>query len=445
MKERDEFDDYVKGLFNEDPKVPSEFSWENMDIELPSTAKPEEEKDKRKYLLLTLLLAAAFIFGVYFGSENSPAEEQTHLSDKTTEIAEGENVTTVSPFEPVNTEVKSQGKESAQKTIQTGTSTLSSSQVLPVVPDSKEILKTTLVEEVKKDVLNVVSTRGDDKREDEYAGVFNESKEEINQEKTVNGKIQDADTDRVILSNFSAVPVKDFSSVISITEQALTNFASVRIKETGGKKNQKPELRLAYGYNTFRLSFNESDVLNNKVESALGNSFALGLRLPVKGGLFLNLAAGLDRYHSTFNHSRDLEPELDFDRGVKIFREEITFHNNFTNTLSVQVGLLQKLVVSKRFEVLGGLALAPTYILSAEGKTTSGVDIEQLSLPADNSRFVWGGNLQLSFAYRLSSNLSAELVYRHGRFLSEGIFINTDTFAKQQNSLSLGLAYRLRK
>jgi len=51
-----EFDNYIKGLFNEDPKAPSELRWEAMDFDLPNPKKKEPKSNKKYWLLLLLLL-----------------------------------------------------------------------------------------------------------------------------------------------------------------------------------------------------------------------------------------------------------------------------------------------------------------------------------------------------------------------------------------------------
>jgi len=82
MKEREEFDDYIKGLFDEKQEVPEGFEWEAMNIELPKAVK--NNKTYKKYLGLLVLLLVTSVSLLLF----SKKRKQNKLSDNIVTIDE---------------------------------------------------------------------------------------------------------------------------------------------------------------------------------------------------------------------------------------------------------------------------------------------------------------------------------------------------------------------
>lgn len=216
-------------------------------------------------------------------------------------------------------------------------------------------------------------------------------------------------------------------------------------KESNSKTQSKAiEIFAGYGYNIFNLNVAESNPIKENLNSDFGKSFTSGIRFDISNFWQTTLQIKYDQYHSTFEYARDLEPIYNLIGFSKVHRQELTFHNNYTNTLGIQLGVARRFNLSK-LNFYTGIGIAPTYTLSTKGKTLNDNNVNTLIYDKQINRLSVSGNLNLRMTYALNPSLNLEMVYQHNRFLSAGPFINNGSTTKQQNALFLIISYRLNR
>jgi len=127
-----------------------------------------------------------------------------------------------------------------------------------------------------------------------------------------------------------------------------------------------------------------------------------------------------------------LAPIYDLENLVKIYRTERTFHNNYTNTLGIKLGLERRLRVSNWLQLYAGLDIAPIYAISAIGKTVTDTMVDELTYDNQVSRLSLSGGVSAGMIIPINRSINLEAAYQYNQFLFNGIFINngisTDDF-----------------
>lgn len=548
MREHKEFDDYIKGLFDKDPEVPSELNWEAMDFDLPKTEVVEKddkkEKKYRKYIGLLLLLLFTTVIGflginkyksntvqktVLESSESRASElPSSGLASEESESVTNE-LTNNNPIGKPTGEDQSIESLAESLTEPLTNAEAKESQALPTNSESEELqglrtqdkltdneptkVQTTAVSNEQKEIASLLveneikdyqtsisSTKGEDSKEivkqmvnkesiqtpktftkglteqlleqnrsnntdastlpnstqDKSSSII-ETTEVINTRpvksnggnvKKDNVKENNAEEDREInsLSLLQSISVNSLSKPI-INKEDLNILAPKTIKkeENSKTKSKAIELYVGYGYNVFNLNIPESNILQGKLSRGLGKSFTSGVRFDINDSWKVSAQVNYDQYHSTFEHIRDLDSAIDFTKFQRVHRQEKTFHNNYTNTLGLQLGLERRFSISKVLHLYPSIGIAPTYVISTKGKTTDGTETNTLTYNDQVNKLSASGGLNIRMVYSLNPSLNLEMAYQYKQFLSNGIFINNGVFAKQQNTLSLMVSYRLNK
>lgn len=501
MSEHKEFDDYIKGLFDKDPAVPSELNWEAMDFDLPKTeVVPKKKPPKRKYkkyILLLLLFFTTFIGFLGINKYKSNTVQQPVLSSAALQSSEldvpelqaseldvpelnsvasksttnyngkdqsieslasetNESQTRITDDKPMavgelNTD--SRGNNSEPSTIKTSTinaerKTIERKAVEEeFIEDAKPLLTETLNQEITEQLPvqstfyntdnAIIEKDTKDQLEDNFttAEVVNKTPIQPSQDRYK----EDKKTNDVSLLESISI-----SSLINKEDLTLLVPETLAKKENPKAQSKAVELFVGYGYNTFDINIAESNILQGKLNKDFGKSFSSGIRLDINDSWKTSLQINYDQYHSTFEHIRDLEPVIDFTKFQRVHRQERTFHNNYTNTIGLQLGLERKISLSKSLYLYSGIGIAPTYVLSSKGKTTDGNLIETLTYDNQLNKLSVSGGLNFRLAYAINPALNLEMHYQYNQFLLNGIFINNGVSAKQQNTLSLQLSYQLK-
>lgn len=512
MSEHKKFDDYIKGLFDENPKVPSDLNWEEMNFDLPI---PEEKgkKSNKKYIGILLLFFFVTSIG-FFGLMRNKLANTTPISSKAPTDLSSEigGMTGIVEQSKINSKefINQDRVASKEENLEKGFILSKNQTQLP----AKSIAKEVEVKNFANQTSNQVPTKSVVKEGSVPKSIADSNESKLNDGFAItrvpvsnNHKGNSSNPETII--SFSAKAMTDLNEESSQLykrneanklNEPLVGNPMPNSEEVSGKKESpnrsgfnlipekgpaaeyleplsivlsnnsatdlKPELSppspisektqkgtsnvealfLGYGYNKFSLNIANSNPLKDKVESAFGNTFKIGIRLNLNQNWKTNVQLKLDRYHSTFEYARDLEPIYDLDSFSKYHRQEITFHNNYTNTIGLQLGVERRFKLNNSFDLYAGIGISPTYVLSASGKTlVDGQTIEDLVDDNQSDKFTINAGVNLGMIYNLNPSVSVELAYQYNRFLLGDIFINKDISTNQQNALSLILSYRLTK
>lgn len=471
MSDHKEFDNYIKGLFDKDPKVPSELNWEEMNFDLPDTTNPVEQTNKsgiKKYigLLLLLLIAVSLI---YFGTKKEEITEELRQApvQLTEQLSEDRTPNTVSE----TTKQKTQNASASHSTPKQTNPSIAryerdKTRPNPTTHTKKEkALNTSISIALAQSPVTTIKTKSSD------ADEFINSKEDLSRNFSVNNNtpiiVETPSSTKEITSSFSPI-IKD-NSTQEIVLQTIENLSAIEtsnlslssnkneielkqipalseVKEVkSGNRFKVEEVFVAYGLNNFGLKTDTSNILNEKVNNTIGNSFRMGVRLHLSDNWTANLGAKYDRYHSTFEHTRELEVEYDLPRLVRIYIYEETFHNNYTNTLGIQLGLERRWKIAKQLQLYAGIGITPTYTLSSIGKTTAGTLVDELTYDNQVGKLSMNGGLSAGIIVPINRSINIEAAYQYNKFFLNDIFINKDIHTTQQSTLSLMLSYRLIK
>ncbi len=470
MNDHDKFDDYIKGLFDKEPKVPAELNWEEMEFDLPEPEKQSDKPDRKKYLGLLLLLLIA-VAVVYFSiekekiakhqapietveqfTENKPksnANQHTtsnHIqaaptsndSQKGIELSDEKIISN-----PTIRTIKSKNKAvSKPKSAQEKTSSSAINNSLPVIISDK-INQLNIINS-KDDVLGVFSNTNTSQiaiqtnNNTSYKSAESPSSSPIDETKTPQKSIQ------LSIENLSTIPINILpvnNKIELISSPALSKMDD----ENNESKIHLEEVFVGYGLNNFNAKVEESNILKDKVTEAVGNSMSAGARFYLNDNWRANIQLKYDRYHSTFEHIRALDTLYrdDGNRLFRVYRYEETFHNNYTNTLGLQFGVERKWQVTERLQLYAGIGFIPTYAFSVNGKTTADTVVDKLVFDNQTDKFSVSGSASAGLIIPINKSINIEAAYQYNRFFLNDIFINNGIQANQQNTISLMISYRL--
>jgi len=201
------------------------------------------------------------------------------------------------------------------------------------------------------------------------------------------------------------------------------------------------EVYAGYGYSHFYLDISELGIIKYIINSVPSNFYKAGIKLNLGKKWMTNTGLRFDRYHTTLEYTRDLEPI--YRESQKINRKEVTFHNNFTNTIGLQMGIARKWNSNKRLHFYTGVGIMPNYTMSATGKTVIDLIADQLVYDEGVNKLSINAGLAVGLVYKVSPAFNVELAYEYSQFFKDGIFINNGIAAKEQGSFSVNISYKL--
>ncbi|MEM9820681.1 MAG: hypothetical protein AAF985_06395 [Bacteroidota bacterium] len=466
MKEEEkEFDQYIQGLFEKDPKVPSDLKWEEMNFTLPDH-RDEDKQPGKRYLALLLLLLCLSLIGFFALQPESSIPNINPTNNKVQAIQQNKG-------KIVDKEVD---KETTKQAANSSKATTKESVAKALWPKEAPSPKTTLAKQEK--------TNRDQSGQQRYADHGSTPPETTAEEdpkidlppqpvSSTSPWVSKTPTDEAkssIKGSTSSLQENTPSQqapIASSTKEDLTKVkqglavgplismtfdqASLNPKEHNKElinpapspaKSKLQSIYLGFGYHRFGLDIEASNLLRDKVKATLGTSFQAGVRLSLFQQWMGNIGIQLDRYHTTFEHTHDLETQIDFQRNVKIIRKELTFHNNYSHSLGLVLGIDRLWSIHHFVGLRKGLNIRPSYTIAVSGKTTTGAQVRLLEQDGGSNQFALNGGADLGLVFPIGRFLDLELSYQYKRFFYNPTFINREVFSKQVNSLSVVLAYR---
>lgn len=472
MNDNKEFDKYIKGLFDEDPKVPSELKWEKMDFDLPTTNEQSNKPNRKKYIGLLLLLFIAIAIA-YFNVKKEEVIDYQPLTQSTQQpsddkIRSKSNTYTSQPKKQDTKEANDLKEKQVSDNSITQSHTQTVIQKIENTPAPNNIPKqispsnTALAQTAKVSLATQINNQSisinskndflKDFSENNTIPVNTISKNvkpkssistpsfspPLKTESTQKSEQQITETLPIIQIN--NLPISNKSTLLPSPDLLQTDYVDNK------SKFHFNEVYIGYGLNNFNLKTDStSTILKDKINKAIGNSLRAGVRLRLNDNWAGNFQLKYDRFHSTFEHIRSLDTLYDGQRLIRIYRYEETFHNNYTSTLGLQLGLERRWQVANRLQLYAGLGIAPTYALSATGKTTAKTDVERLAFDNQVGRFSINGGISAGVIVPINQSINVEAAYQYNRFLFNNIFINNGIQSNQQNAVSLMITYRLTK
>lgn len=475
MNDYDKFDDYIKGLFDKTPKVPAELNWEEMDFDLPDAKEQKTKPNRKKYLGLLLLLLVAIVV-VYFSIDKEKNAENQDPKQMTEQATDSE---TVSKIPQLSTEDNTKNT-SAINDLQKGEKTPSStfiddkatlnSNTRTAKPKKRKASKSNNLEKKtppsiandsfpaiatdNNSQLNPINTKDDflsDFPKNNTAQILTQTNNNVSY-KSVESSSSSPITQTQSLEESIPLSIEALST-ISINNLPINDEVELLPSPALSEMNYEDktsnfrlgEVFVGYGLNNFNLKTEDSNILKNKVNRAIGNSMRVGARLRLNDNWQTNIQLKHDRYHSTFEHIRALDTTYrsDGNRLYRVYKYENTFQNNYTNTLGLQLGVERKWQVAKRLQLYAGIGFTPTYAFSVNGKTTADTVVDKLIFDNQINKFSVSGSASAGVIIPINQSINIEAAYQYNRFLLNDIFINNGIQANQQNTASLMISYRL--
>ncbi|MEM1220517.1 MAG: hypothetical protein AAGH79_16465 [Bacteroidota bacterium] len=413
-----QFEKALRKLFHKDPVVPDTFHWENMDIELP------EKKQTRggfyfwrmSLLLLALFLLVAGVWnwstssvdGLYSGEPTASAVRQ---ESSCLEGIVGNDEIQQSSVLPINRKGGSDYTVAKKKI----------SLPRPLHKRSNHNSTESLNSSASPDLQSVSTGSTEDLIAYESAtyDLFPISQQQILQP--------------VAVLSFESLQFK--ASSIPLSDEVL-------VKEP---KVQKDDNRffLALGYNRFTLNPTENTPLLNKVSTTLGRSFSGGFQISWTSKLRFITQVNYDQFHSVFQHARSLDTIVDAANALRTIRTELTYHNNYSYSLGLKMGLRQSFDVASFGQLYLGGGLEGLYLMEVRGKTTNGLFTEALFVDADTPKTSLGVSVEAGISIPINDRIHFETTYSLRCILLNPVFINYDLYSNYQHTLSLGLSYSI--
>lgn len=210
----------------------------------------------------------------------------------------------------------------------------------------------------------------------------------------------------------SLVPIQvkmvksDFKFPISPLEVKSEQLYQSKSKAaTGVKITKDKSVYFSTGLNaTKNLFVSNSNQLNQANRStsfaAIGETIEAGVIIPKKQ-FELNIGLSANRLHSTFQYERYLGYTDDYALRKRIHCTEIFYHNNYTTTLDLQLGVNFNLISQNRNTLVLNTSLSPGIILASSGRAL-GYQDSVLRLENISSTNKLTANTILGLEYRYS-------------------------------------------
>ncbi|MEM8582882.1 MAG: hypothetical protein AAGF87_01370 [Bacteroidota bacterium] len=430
MEDQNKLDKYIAGLFDENPEVPAELAWENMDFDLPDHT-ANSRKSRKRFLPLLLLLMVG-LSSYFFWGEPTKASIQNEdavadvvnpdvkdLAGGETERIEGRDL-----VEKLNSETDLQQRlnSSLDKLSEQETQRLSNGRVNYSSNASAVAASNDYDGTLTLGLANAEQATRQD---------WMERPRSSNVNKLSCALIEAGDLLPI------SIPGRDVQDLLS---SAILPFLSV--DEKAQKSKKAITLLLGFGVNTLQLDVEEGNILQEKVSAARGRSYKLGLSYPLSDKWHIQASLRYDRIRTLFIHSRDLEPVFDAVQGVRILREERTFHNNYTDLLGLQLGVDRIISILPNVDVTIGPVLAGNYIVNLIGKTTEGEETFPLSIDGRPNRFSMSAGLRTGIQLNLNPSTHVGILVQSRRFITRSVILNDGVSTNSLHKLIVQLGYR---
>ena len=377
--ENSEFDKFIQLNTEEEINVPDGLNWESMNIPLPT-------KKKRRIFfwfwvggILISFMGGIFTYKNFFATQttdnSSITQENKTLSQRPVmnNLVEKSNISTgdISQL---------QSKSFSQKPLAKTSSNNDQNLIAQKALDISLLINLNQSESVA-----IKPTT--------------EIKEELGAEKFVKN------------NNFNPVFVAQIPSIHFLLSEKSFDFR-INLNDrniiSSQEKNPKQAIFLSFGLNQYRSNYttaNQRIALEIAENETLGETIEIGWNYYLKNKFFVQSGVAYERLHSTFTYSEDLGTTVSFDLGQKTQRNRHIFHNNYLETVQLNLGLGRNFDFGKNWGSDFVVRLSPNYKIKAEGRTLAD-DFSVLEIEAMEStqRLFWSSDVGFNLKYRIANN-----------------------------------------
>lgn len=464
MKEQNNFDQYINKIFKDEWTTPDELAWEHMDIPIP------KKRSKKRGLLILIpfafLVSSVLIYSLLNTNNPSLVVNQNQTPDTSTIVEQNKLVDvkqstksehklqTSNTSTPTKTITNSIDKTPAKNAIATQKEQTPPNQTITT---NKKL--TATVPNPSKQTIHTTTTTINTNRSSSYLPTeptISIENQQTNQQKPSNQRlpinertIEQSPTNnqppiaektikKTVNKTIVFLPSKPMSQVEQ-TSESLT-FESLNNKKKLSKSASKSIAIFAHaGPNTYTLKTQTDSLPFDQLDASNGLSISLGFRAYIRPKTSLSIGFQYDEYHSIFQHRHEARTYSSADGTTQIVEFDRHYHNNYTRTAGISLGLNQHLPIAKWLEASGGIYLAPSYRLNSTGKTVFNNTVVELSDLPETKKFNLGYGVTGGIAIPVHSNLKLTGGYQLQLTSGKGVFINQTAFSKMAHRYVLGV------
>ena len=417
--EEKEFEKSLRNLFQEDPIVPDQLKWENMDIELP------EKRSSRRgcYFSLALLwsIGIAILLVGLLGLPNSSES----ISDR---MEEGTN--SVENLNP-----KTFAKDPDQNIEKCSTAQVEDQ----INPTRDTDVPTSLVKKslsVSNKLVNGANSN---------TSLPSMTEVSLLTSAAYLKSLEAPSAARIASSEWAQLPASQPVSIANLSSSpiSLPQLEEITLLPESAERGENNRFFLGVGLNRFSVQSVENSSLMGNVSTALGRTFAAGFQISWTSKLAFLAQVNYDQYHSVFEHARPLDTLIDASNSLRTIRTELTYHNNYSYTLGLRFGLRRQIHISSLLQLYLGGGLEGLYLMEATGKTTDGPFTAPLFLEDGIPKASFGASLEAGFVIPINERIHLETSYNLRQMLINPVYINRGLRSNRQHTLFLGLSYSI--
>lgn len=400
-----EFDKFIKSNLGKNLTPPNSLNWENMDIPFP------QKKKKRGFFFMWIGLLGLGLAGSYFFFSNTiknTAENNIRSTiankDESRKVINAEteaNLENQNLQQDIYKSKSSINELTKSHNLNTKTLPTSHENLKPILhpqlikTNATEIIDDTLI---KKAIIDLASMP-DDLNKNPLQISENFSKENLFTQRIdpLVTLLQLPKTKPLLLKLYPIFePLNDLS----------LDLDSIPTLPKKGKI--KATLFVSFGVNISRSNFSSGsqvDSVSNAEGAALGNTYSLGWRVPLKKDFFIETGFTFQKLHTTFSHSEYLGFTLDLIERQKVFRTKHIFHNNYFKYLELNLGVGRNFSFGKNWGSEIILHFNPSYKFDSQGRT---FDENQTIIYIEdfeaNQKWLWSSDVGLNLFYQVKNN-----------------------------------------
>lgn len=420
VENHNNFDEYIKKLMSQDPIVPSGLDWGQMNITTP----PKRSKRYRWVwvFLLGALFASIIIGGYHYFSESTYQAQivEKEIKPSTSNVKTDQRLIKKTESRiPVYSKNETKGSNiSFDDGIGIG---IGKNQ------KSKKNTKETYF--IHKDVLTSTFT----------------SSRPLRKRKTKQDLTNLATSNLQILKR----PISILNRIRTGPLNSIIEDESIQLEGTiwdlkNNKTNSKDWLTmyLLGGQNIGNLSY-ENSIDQDKTSSFLGLTSEFGITFPISKKWFGLASVQFVQIHTVFQHSRELSSIYDSELNIKRTVCEHTYHNNYSNQLSIGVGVGRLFPISHKVILDVNVRFSSSYLVSSNGKMLDNNDIVSYTGTPESNNLEFGLSPGLRLNYTISPKVKLIGSLKSMIALQKGYFVNEDINANLLMYSGVGVSYSM--
>ena len=426
--ENSEFDKFIKSNTHQELDVPEGLDWENMNIPLPP---PEKKNRKIIFMLWFGLLFFAAGSMIYFYAKNANQNEAIALdkSEKTSSILETETIEKIVAQDFSNKLTPAISGDSVQIT---NTAQIPFSQKKDNQKGLNQLTNSTTNTLIIKDSVKVKTF---------VSNILNQA----NLTEVPLAAISKNEINQLNIASIQSINALLQFSFEKKRELNIPTYFVASEKTPNPKKKKKKNglsVTFSFGLNTFNQNYQagpQAELLKSAEESAIGNSYNLGLEYHIKKGFFTSVGVSYQRLHRTFTFSEELETEINYPAFQKTYRTKRVFYNNYFDFIELNIGGEKSFSFGKNWGSQLALNINPSFKIKSTGRTLddneSIIDIEDF---ATKPKVFVSAGAEVRLFYKINSN-RVFTSFGYKQALSKIKLLNNSSLSFQPQVLSVTL------